>query len=43
VLTSLGDEIFSPTAAILFQFREVTFYGRPTRVAHYEQPLFAWQ
>ena len=43
VLASLEDEIFSPTAAILFQFREVTFYGRSTRVAHYEQPLFAWR
>ena len=43
VLESLGDEVFSPTAAILFQFREVTLFGRPTRVAHYEQPLFAWR
>ena len=40
---SLGDEVFSPTAAILYQFREVVLYGRSTRVAHYEQPLFAWK
>ena len=40
---SLGDEVFSPTAAILYQFREVVLYGRSTRVAHYEQPVFAWK
>lgn len=34
--------IATPTAAILYQFREVALAGRPTRVAHYEQPLFAW-
>ena len=34
--------IAAPTAAILYQFREVCVLGRPTRVAHYEQPLFAW-
>ena len=33
--------IAAPTAAILFQFREVCVYGRETRVAHYEQPQFA--
>ena len=40
---SLDDEVFSPTAAILYQFREVVLYGRWTRVSHYEQPLFAWK
>lgn len=34
--------IASPTAAILYQFREVALAGRRTRVAHYEQPQFAW-
>lgn len=34
--------IAAPTAAILYQFREVCLLGRPTRVAHYEQPQFAW-
>ena len=34
--------IASPTAAILYQFREVALAGRLTRVAHYEQPQFAW-
>jgi len=35
--------IAAPTAAMLYQFREVCILGRATRVAHYEQPLFAWQ
>ncbi len=35
--------IAAPTAAILYQFREVCLHGRATRVAHYEQPRFAWQ
>ena len=39
----LDQRIFTPTAAILFQFREVVLAGRHTRVAHYEQPLFAWK
>ena len=33
----------APTAALLFQFREVALFGRHTRVAHFEQPLFAWR
>jgi len=33
--------IAAPTAAVLYQFRELCIAGRPTRVAHYEQPLFA--
>lgn len=37
------DYIAAPTAALLYQFREVCFYGRSTRVAHYEQPAFAWR
>ncbi|MAG55411.1 MAG: coenzyme A pyrophosphatase [Planctomycetes bacterium] len=39
----LGTLIHSPTAAILFQMREVLLKGRHTRVAHYEQPVFAWK
>lgn len=35
--------IAAPTAAILYQFREVCIEGRPTRVAHFEQPVFAWK
>lgn len=39
----LGTLIHSPTAAVLYQLREVALGGRSTRVAHYEQPLFAWK
>ena len=39
----LGTHIHAPTAAILFQLREVALRGDPTRVAHYEQPVFAWR
>ena len=33
--------IAAPTAALVYQFREVCLAGRITRVAHFEQPLFA--
>ena len=33
--------IAAPTAAVLYQFRELCIAGRATRVAHLEQPLFA--
>lgn len=33
----------APTAALLFQFREVALAGRDTRVDHFEQPVFAWR
>lgn len=39
----LGTHIHAPTAAILFQLREVAVWGRTTRVSHYEQPVFAWR
>ena len=40
----VGDSwIAAPTAAILYQFRELCLCGRPTRVAHFEQPHFAWK
>lgn len=35
--------IASPTGAVLYQFREVALQGREVRVAHYEQPYFAWR
>ena len=35
--------IAAPTAAMLYQFREVAIGGRDTRVAHFEQPYFAWR
>jgi ADP-ribose pyrophosphatase YjhB (NUDIX family) len=39
----LGTSIHAPTAAVLFQLREVAIHGRATRVSHYEQPVFAWK
>lgn len=35
--------IAAPTAAVLYQFREVCLRGRATRVAHFDQPRFAWR
>jgi len=35
--------IGAPTGALLYQFREVAILGIETRVAHYEQPAFAWK
>ena len=35
--------IAAPTAAVLYQFREVCIEGRITQVAHFEQPVFAWK
>ena len=35
--------VHAPTGAVLHQFREVVLHGRPTRVAHLEQPVFAWR
>jgi len=38
----VGDTwIAAPTAAFLYQFRELCIAGRAIRVGHYEQPLFA--
>ena len=42
-LETLGQEVYAPTAAFLYQFREVALNGRATRVAHFEQPRFAWK
>ncbi len=42
-LPLVGTHVFSPTAAIIYQLREVAIEGRATRVHHYEQPLFAWK
>jgi hypothetical protein len=37
-----GRLIHAPTAAMIYQFREV-LGGRGTRVAELEQPVFAWK
>ncbi|MFE3447238.1 NUDIX hydrolase [Nocardia sp. NPDC059180] len=42
-LPLLGGFLHAPTAAILYQFREVALHRRHTRVDHMEQPRFAWE
>lgn len=42
-LPSVGTTVYSPTAAMIYQFREVALLGRTTRVAHFGQPRFAWR
>ena len=37
-----NDWIAAPTAALAYQFSEVALMGRHTRVAHFDQPRFAW-
>ncbi len=38
-----GLRVHAPTAAYLYQLREVCLHGRSTRVAHFDQPVFAWK
>jgi mutator protein MutT len=42
-LPMLGTHIHAPTAAVVYQFRELALHGRTTRVDHLEQPVFAWR
>jgi 8-oxo-dGTP pyrophosphatase MutT (NUDIX family) len=42
-LPTMGSEVYAPTAAMLYQFREVAIRGLSTRVAHFDQPKFAWR
>jgi mutator protein MutT len=39
----LDSLIHAPTAAVIFQMREVVVHGRSTRVDHLEQPVWAWR
>jgi mutator protein MutT len=39
----LNTWIHAPTAAVIYQFRELALYGRTTRVDRFEQPVFAWR
>jgi 8-oxo-dGTP pyrophosphatase MutT (NUDIX family) len=39
----LASLIHAPTAAVLYQVREVVLHGRATRVDHFEQPVWAWR
>ncbi|MCP5150984.1 MAG: CoA pyrophosphatase [Chromatiales bacterium] len=42
-LESLGTRVYAPTAAVIYQTREVALHGRATRVAEFDQPVFAWR
>jgi 8-oxo-dGTP pyrophosphatase MutT (NUDIX family) len=42
-LPLLGTLIHAPTAAVIYQMREVVVHGRPTRVDELEQPVWAWR
>ena len=38
----MDTTVYAPTAAILYQFREVALRGRNVHFGHIEQPFFAW-
>jgi 8-oxo-dGTP pyrophosphatase MutT (NUDIX family) len=42
-LPLLGTLIHAPTAAVIYQMREVLVHGRATRVDQLEQPVWAWR
>jgi len=42
-LPILDRWLHAPTAAVIYQFCQVGLHGRATRVAHFEQPVFAWK
>jgi 8-oxo-dGTP pyrophosphatase MutT (NUDIX family) len=42
-LPLMSTLIHAPTAAVLYQVREVVVHGRSTRVDHIEQPGWAWR
>ncbi len=42
-IAMVQTSIHAPTAAILYQLRDVALRGLDTRVAHLEQPVFAWR
>ena len=42
-LPLLGRYVHAPTAAVIYQFCQAGLHGIMTRVAHFEQPLFAWK
>jgi 8-oxo-dGTP pyrophosphatase MutT (NUDIX family) len=42
-IAMIGHNVHAPTAAIVYQLREVGLHGRATRVDHFEQPVFAWR
>ncbi len=42
-IATLNHVIHAPTAALIYQFREVALFGNATRVGHFGEPEFAWK
>lgn len=42
-LPFLGRHLNAPTAAIVYQFCQVALHRTTVRVAHFDQPVFAWR
>ncbi|HTX29303.1 MAG TPA: CoA pyrophosphatase [Streptosporangiaceae bacterium] len=42
-LPLLGGYVHAPTAAVIYQFCQLARHGVTVRVAHFEQPVFAWR
>jgi mutator protein MutT len=42
-LPIMDGVVHAPTAAVLYQFVQLAMQGLTTRVAHFEQPVFAWR
>jgi 8-oxo-dGTP pyrophosphatase MutT (NUDIX family) len=42
-LPLFGGYLHAPTAAVVHQFCRIACHGEVKRVAHYEQPVFAWR
>jgi 8-oxo-dGTP pyrophosphatase MutT (NUDIX family) len=42
-LPLLGRYLHAPTAAVIYQFCRIGLHGETVRVAHFEQPVFAWK
>ena len=42
-LPLLSAFVYAPTAAVIYQFCQLARHGLTTRVAHFDQPVFAWK
>ena len=43
LLMGENNALHAPTAAMVYQFREVGLHGRATRVSHLGEPVWAWR
>ena len=43
LLMGENNALHAPTAAMVYQFREVGLHGRDTRVSHLGEPVWAWR